>query len=275
MENIDFDKLIDDIIPMEEMRELQVGHIVKGVIAGNMKNFSFVKVGSASCILPVSEISYDKKPKSLKAGTEIEAVVIRVSEEQGVMLSVKRAKSDPWKSIDEVYHVGQRLNVTVKNIVDYGAFVKFGQDINGLVHTNELTIQRHVNPKEILSIGDVKTAEIISIDKEKRRIQLSFKKCMDDPWEHVLEKYHVGQKLICKVVNILDYGAFFQIEPGLDALLHRSEVGLTKKDKMKKYLSVGQVFEVEIGTLDVENKKISLHCEDFISKCNIQIEGNE
>ena len=275
MENIDFDKLIDDIIPMEEMRELQVGHIVKGVIVGNMKNFSFVKVGSASCILPVSEISYDKKPKSLKVGTEIEAVVIRVSEEQGVMLSIKRAKSDPWKSIDEVYHVGQRLNVTIKNIVDYGAFVEFGQDINGLVHTNELTIQRHVNPKEILSIGDVKTAEIISIDKEKRRIQLSFKKCMDDPWEHVLEKYHVGQKLICKVVNILDYGAFFEIEPGLEALLHRSEVGLTKKDKMKKYLSVGQEFEVEIGTLDVENKKISLHCEDFISKCNIQIEGNE
>ena len=275
MENIDFDKLIDDIIPMEEMRELQVGHIVKGVIAGNMKNFSFVKVGSASCILPVSEISYDKKPKSLKVGTEIEAVVIRVSEEEGVMLSIKRAKSDPWKSIDEVYHVGQRLNVTIKNIVHYGAFVEFGQDINGLVHTNELTIQRHVNPKEIISLGDVKTAEIISIDKEKRRIQLSFKKCMDDPWEHVLEKYHVGQKLICKVVNIPDYGAFFEIEPGLEALLHRSEVGLTKNDNMKKYLSVGQEFEVEIGTLDVENKKISLRCEDFISKCNIQIEGNE
>ena len=89
------------------------------------------------------------------------------------MLSIKRAKTDPWQSIDENYHVGQRIDVTVKSIVDYGAFVEFGQGMNGLVHTNELTIQKHINPKDILSIGDVKPAEIISIDKEKRRMQLS------------------------------------------------------------------------------------------------------
>ena len=275
MDNIDIDKLLENVVPMEDLKELQVGHIVKGVIAGVFNDFSFVKVGPVSCILPVSEISYDKKPKSPKAGTEIEAVVIRVSEEQGVMLSIKRAKPDPWESIDEMYHVGQRLNVTVKNIVDYGVFVEFGQGMNALVHTKDITIQKHINPKEILSLGEVKAAEIISIDKEKRRIQLSFKSCMDDPWQRVLEKYHVGQKLICRVVNIPDYGAFFEIEPGLEALLHRSEVGLTKKDKMKKYLSVGQELEVEIGTLDVENKKISLRCEDFSSKLNTQIEGNE
>lgn len=263
MVNIDFEKLQESVIPMEYLKELEVGHIVKGVIAGVFNNFSFVKVGPVSCILPVSEVSYDKKPKSPKAGTEIEAVVIRVSEEQGVMLSIKRAKPDPWESIDEMYHVGQRLDVTVKNIVDYGVFVEFGQGMKGLVHTKDITIQKHKNPKEILSLGEVKPAEIISIDKEKRRIQLSFKSCMDDPWQHVLEKYHIGQKLICKVVKILNYGAFFEIEPGLVALLHRSEVGLTKKDKMKNYLYVGQELEVEIGTLDLENKKISLRCEDF------------
>lgn len=275
MDNIDIDKLQEDIVPMEDMIELKVGHVVKGVIASIFKEFSFVKVGPISCILPVSEISYDKKTKSPKVGTEIEAVVIRVSEEQGVMLSIKRAKSDPWESVDEVYHVGQRLNVTIKNIVTYGAFVEFGQCMNGLVHTKDITIQKHVNPNDVLFLGEVKTAEIISIDKEKRRIQLSFKKCMDDPWQHVLEKYHVGQKLICKVVNILDYGAFFVIEPGLEALLHRSEVGLTKKDKMNNYLSVGQELEVEIGTLDPENRKIALRCEDFSSKLNTQIKGNE
>ena len=275
MVNIDIEKLQESVIPMEYLKELEVGHIVKGVIAGVFNDFSFVKVGPVSCILPVSEVSYDKKPKSPKAGTEIEAVVIRVSEGQGVMLSIKRAKPDPWESIDEMYHVGQRLDVTVKNIVDYGVFVGFGQGMKGLVHTKDITIQKHKNPKEILSLGEVKPAEIISIDKEKRRIQLSFKSCMDDPWQHVLEKYHIGQKLICKVVKIPDYGAFFEIEPGLEALLHRSEVGLTKKDKMKNYLSVGQELEVEIGTLDVEKKKISLRCEDFSSKLNTQIEGNE
>ena len=271
MDNVDIDKLQENIVPMEDLKELQVGHIVKGMIASVFNDFSFVKVGPVSCILPVSEISYDKEPKSPKAGTEIEAVVISVSEEQGVMLSIKRVKPDPW----EMYHVGQRLNVTVKNIVDYGVFVEFGQDMNGLVYFKDITIQKHINPKEILFLGEVKPAEIISIDKEKRRIQLSFKSCMDDPWQHVLEKYHVGQKLICRVVNILDYGAFFEIEPGLEALLHRSEVGFTKKDKMKNYLFVGQELEVEIGTLDVENRKISLLCEDFSSKLNTQIEDDE
>ena len=89
---------------------------------------------------------------------------------------------------------------------------------------------------------------------------------MYDPWKQVEQNYPVGTKLKSKVINLLDYGAFFELEPGVKALLHRTEVGLTKKDKMKDYLSIGDELEVEICTVDVENKKISLHCDSFPKK---------
>lgn len=266
METPDIDKLIEDINPNEDMQELQVGHIVKGVVACNYKDFSFVRIGPVSCILPKSEISYDKKPQSLKVGKEIEAVVIKVSEEQGVMLSIKRAKNDPWEYLDEIYLVGQRINVSVKNITSYGAFVEFGDGLSGIVHRKELSTRKHFEPNDVVAVGDNREAEIISIDKKNRKVQLSFKKCMYDPWKQVEQNYPVGTKLKSKVINLLDYGAFFELEPGVKALLHRTEVGLTKKDKMKDYLSIGDELEVEICTVDVENKKISLHCDSFPKK---------
>lgn len=262
MDNID--KQLEDLIPIEDMKELQVGHIVKGVIVCNFNNFSFVKIGPVSCVLPVSEISYDKKPRSLKVGTEIEAVVIKVSEQQGVMLSVKRTIKDPWISIEKKYHVGQRVNVMVKNITSYGAFVEFDNGLNGLVHRKELSIRKRVEPKDVVSLGQTIEVQIISIDKDNKRIELSLKECMDDPWEHVGVNYPVGSRFIRKVINILDYGAFFEMEPGVEALLHRSEVGLTKSDKMKTYLSVGDELEVEVYTVDVENRKMSLRCKYFL-----------
>ena len=254
----DLDKLVEDTNLYEKMVELHVGQIVKGVVACNFKEFSFVKVANLSCILPLSEISFDTKQKCLKIGTEIEAVVIKMSEEHGIMLSIKRIKGDPWQTIEEDYKIGQRVNVKVKNIASYGVFVEFGAGLSGLVHRNNLTIQKHVEPKDIVSVGQMIEVQILSIDKERKRIALSLKDCMEDPWEHVEERYHIGQKLSRKIINLLGYGAFFELEPGVEALLHRSELGLTKADKLKKYLSVGDVLEVEIATLDVENRKISL-----------------
>lgn len=258
MVTLDLNKLVEDTNLYEKMVELHVGQIVKGVVACNFKEFSFVKVATLSCILPSSEISFDKKPKCLKVGTEIEAVVIKMSEEHGIMLSIKRLKGDPWQTIEEDYKIGQRVSVKVKNIASYGVFVEFGAGLSGLVHRNDLTIQKHVEPKDVVSVGQMIEVQILSIDKERKRISLSLKDCMEDPWEHVEERYHIGQKLSRKIINLLDYGAFFELEAGVEALLHRSELGLTQADKLKNYLSVGDVLEVEIATLDVENRKISL-----------------
>ena len=164
----------------DEVEELQVGHIVKGVIVANTNKFSFVKVGKLLCILPLPEMSYDKKPRSPEVGTEIEAVVIRISDEKGVMLSIKRAKQNPW--------------------------------------------------------------------------------------ERISDRYYVGQKLTRKVVNITNYGAFVEIEPGIAALLHRKEMGLSKSDKVKDFVSINDELEVEILLIDIESKKMSLRCGELSKK---------
>lgn len=206
MVTFDLDKLVEDTNLYEKMVELHVGQIVKGVVACNFKEFSFVKVANLSCILPLSEISFDTKQKCLKIGTEIEAVVIKMSEEHGIMLSIKRIKGDPWQTIEEDYKIGQRVNVKVKNIASYGVFVEFGAGLSGLVHRNDLTIQKHVEPKDIVSVGQMIEVQILSIDKERQRIALSLKDCMEDPWEHVEERYHIGQKLSRKILICLTMG---------------------------------------------------------------------
>lgn len=270
------DKTVSNIdLDESSESELHVGDLVAGVIAHNLKQFSIVKIGNLSCVLPLSEISFDKKPKSLKVGTEIKAVVIRISEENGVMLSIKRATTDPWSNIDEKYHVGQRVNVKVKNITGIGAFVELEQNLSGLIHRKDLSIKKFIEPEEIVSVGQIIEAEIISIEKERKRIQLSLKSLMEDPWTHVQERYYIGQNFTKKVVNILDYGAFFEIEPGVEALLHRTEMGLTKSDKVKQYLSLGDELEVEISTLDVKNKKMSLKCDSFSKNNDNTIGTNE
>lgn len=265
--DVDNDIIKDDsVFEIEETEELQVGHIVKGTVAFNTKQFSFVKVGKLSCILPISEISHDKKPKRLKVGTEIEAVVIRLSEENGAMLSIKRAKQDPWDTIDELYHVGQRLNVKVKNVTNLGAFVELDNGLSGLIHCKDLSYIKSNYPENLISVDDVVEAEIMIIDKERRRIQLSRKKCLTDPWEHVSDTYFVGQKLTRKVVNISNFGAFFEIEPGIDALLHRLQMGLSKSDKVKDFVSINDELEVVIFSIDKENKRMSLSCDKLTKK---------
>ena len=153
MVTLDLDKLIEDGNLYEKMAELHVGQIVKGVVACNFKDFSFVKVANLSCILPVSEISFDTKPKCLKVGTEIEAVVIKISEEHGIMLSIKRLKGDPWQTIEDDYKIGQRVNAKVKNIASYGVFVEFGAGLSKVQETNSRILSEEDSYQRIRDIA--------------------------------------------------------------------------------------------------------------------------
>lgn len=271
------DKSVSDI-DLDDLNEseLEVGDIVDGVIACNFKDFSFIKIGNLSCMLPLSEISYDKNPRSLKVGTKIQAVVIRLSDENGVMLSIKRATKDPWSNIDEKYRVGQRVNAKVTNILCYGVFVELEKGLSGFIHQKDLSIKRRVEPEEIVTLGQTVDAEILSIDKEKRKIQLSMKSFLEDPWTHVTEHYSVGQKFILQVTKSYNFGAFFELEPGIDALLHRNELELNKSDKVKDFISAGDELEVEIVSIDIDKKKINLKCDSFsLQDNNNNLETNE
>ncbi len=255
-----FDNLDEDLI------ELQVGHIVKGIVVSSTHHFTVVKVGELKCILPASEIDFRKKSSVLAVGTEVEAVVIKITVNNGVMLSVKRAKKDPWETIDELYRVGQRIPVNIVNITDYGAFAETSDGIVGLIHESDLTYNKRLKPKDVVSIDQSLEVEIIDINKEHKKLGLSLKKCLEDPWEHVPQNYYVGQRITGFVKEVKDYGAFVELEPGVDALLHKTEMGLGKTDKAKQYVSIGDKLDLEISFIDIENKRISLKCDFSFEK---------
>lgn len=257
--DINIDKLLDDVIlNPNDLEELKVGYVVKGVVTANFDDFSYVTVADLHCVLPISEVSYDPKPKNPKVGMAIEAVVIRISEEQGIMISMKRLDQNPWDSIDELYKVGQRIKVKVKNIANYGVFVELDNHISGLIHKTELSLKKNANPKEIVAVGQQVEVEIIEIDKERHRIQLSMKRCLESVWENVKKNYFVGQKLVRKVSGVVNFGVFVEMEPGISALLHKSEIDLIKSGTVKEHVSVGDLIEVEIKELSIEAKRMSL-----------------
>ena len=274
------DKPLDHYDRDEEFiktEELHVGHIVKGRVEAKFNDFSFVRVDKLSCILPHSEISYNPKPKGLKAGTEIEAVVIRISEDKQVMLSIKRLKKDPWVDIDDYYRIGQRVHARITSIAPFGVFVEFDDHIPGLIHKRALSDNGREKPSNVVTVGQIVEAEIIEIDKEFRKIQLSLKKRVVDHWEKIAEKYEVGQRIHRKVVKINQgFGVFVELEPGFKALLHISEMGLTKKHVLKNFISEGDYIDVEIKSIETEKKRIALTCNknSFIAQSE-SIETNE
>lgn len=250
---------LDDLFDIEE---LQVGYIVKGEVAAKFKDAIFVKVDRLSCVLPCSELSDDIKPKTLKIGSEIEAVVVRIDKEHGVMLSIKRRKIDLWPTIDNFYSVGQHVQAKVRAIKDFGAFVDFDDCVTGLIHKYYLTTDITKKPEDVVAVGQIVDAEIIEIDKERHRIQLSLIDADNDPWKSMAEKYEVGQKLNRKIVQIKQgLGVLIELEPEFNALLHISEMGLTRKHIIKNFVSEGDFINVEIMTIDTKKKRISLTCD--------------
>lgn len=165
-------KLMNDVTPYEKTEELQVGHIVRGYVVSNLRNVSFVKVGSVSCILPRSEVSYEKKPKAPEVGKQIDAAVVRISDSQGVMLSVKRLTRDPWLNVNTKYHVGENLKCRVKSIVSFGAFIDLELGITALLHRSNMGIDKSTKVKDYISIDDELEVEITMIDVDNKRISL-------------------------------------------------------------------------------------------------------
>lgn len=266
---------IDGLDDLFDIEVLQVGYIVKGEVAAKFKDFMFVKVDRVSCVLPYSEISDDIKPKTLKIGSKIEAVVVRIDKDHGVMLSIKRCRKDPWQTIDDFYSVGQHVQAKVTRISNFGAFVEFDDHIPGLIHKNFLTTDRIKNPKDIVEVGQFVEADIIEIDKERRRIQLSMINVDDNPWNKTAEKYEVGQKLNRRVVQVKQgLGVLIELEPEFNAFLHISEMGLTRKHILKNFVSEGDYLDVEIMTIDSKKSRISLTCDKTAFTNQSRIEEN-
>ncbi|HPW64737.1 MAG TPA: 30S ribosomal protein S1 [Candidatus Omnitrophota bacterium] len=248
----------------EKLNELKVGQIVHGKVK-NITDFGvFIDIGSLDGLLHITDMSWGRisHPSDLvKIGDEIDVAVISIQKEkQKISLGLKQKSEDPWVTVERRYAIGNQVRGKVVNILPYGAFVELEPGIEGLVHISELSWTRRVtHPSEVLSVGQELDVVILSLDTTAKKISLGARQAQENPWDKVSDKYQVGSRIQGTVRNLTDYGAFVELEPGIEGLLHVSDLSWTHKvAKPSDMLKKGDTVEVMILNVDTDAKKISL-----------------
>ncbi len=241
-----------------ENKEVVEGKVIRAVNGGLISNIRGVDV-----FVPASQIS-STFVRDLKQfiGQELNFNIIEFNKSKNKVVAGRKelAIAEDAKKKEEIYAKiteGSTVEGTVRRVVDYGAFVDIG-GIDGLVHISELAWNRVSKVTDVVNVNDKVTVKILEVNKEKGKIALSLKSVTPNPWDLVAEKYPVGSTVEGKVVRIVDFGAFVDIEPGIDALLHISQISNEHTEKVEDALKVGETVKAEVIELDLESKKISI-----------------
>jgi small subunit ribosomal protein S1 len=253
----------------ETLQLLEEGRVLRGVVKNLTDYGAFVDLGGLDGLLHVTDMSWGRvnHPSDLvKVGDEIDVVVLKFDREtERVSLGTKQLTEDPWAHVPARYPAGSRVSGRVTNVTDYGAFVELEEGVEGLVHVSEMSWSKKVkNPSKLVSPGDQVEAIVSDVNPDARRISLSLKDTLPDPWQSVLQKYAIGSRVHGKVRNLTDFGAFVEIEEGVDGLVHVSDMSWTKRIKHpSEVLKKGDEVEAIITSIDEENRRISLSIKEF------------
>ncbi|MCB9848592.1 MAG: 30S ribosomal protein S1 [Phycisphaeraceae bacterium] len=238
------------------------------LVVGTVKNIAdfgaFVDLGGIDGLLHITDMSWGRvnhPSEIVKIGEKIEVKILNIDyDREKIALGLKQKETSPWEEIEAKYPVGCRVKGAVVNIMSYGAFVKIEEGIEGLVHISEMSWTRRVNhPSEIVEPGQEVEVVVLEIDKDKQEISLGMKQVEVNPWELVSEKYPAGTVIEGKVRNLANYGAFVEIEPGIDGLLHISDLSWTRKvAHPNEMLQKGQEVKCVILEVDQDKQRISL-----------------
>ncbi len=246
------------------MKELEVGQVRKGIVK-NITDFgAFIDLGGVDGLLHITDMSYGRvsHPTELvQIGTEVEVKVLDIDwQRERISLGMKQLQNYPWKDVAEKYPVGTRVQGKVVSITNYGAFVELEPGIEGLVHISEMSWTRNVrHPSKIVSIGETIEAVVLKVDETEEKISLGMKQTEQDPWMVLPQKYPVGTRIQGKVRNLTSFGAFVELEPGIDGLIHISDMSWTKRvQHPSEVVKKGDTVDVVVLNIDAENKRISL-----------------
>jgi small subunit ribosomal protein S1 len=246
------------------MKELQVGQVRKGVVK-NITDFgAFIDLGGVDGLLHITDMSYGRvshPSEMVHIGHELEVKVLDIDwERERISLGLKQLQAYPWKNVAAKYPVGTRVQGKVVSITNYGAFVELEPGIEGLVHISEMSWTRNVrHPSKIVSIGETIDAVVLKVDETEEKVSLGMKQTEEDPWMALPNKYPVGTRIRGKVRNLTSFGAFVEIEPGIDGLIHISDMSWTKRvQHPSELVKKGDEVDVLILNVDAENKRISL-----------------
>lgn len=264
--------ITDEVVNAQKaitLDQLAEGYIVEGKIKNLTEYGAFVDLGGIDGLLHVTDMSWSRlqNPKSMfKSGDNVQVKVLKFDRErEKVSLGYKQLLPDPWSTVVELYPVGAKLKGKVSSATEYGAFIELESGVEGLVHVSEMSwSKRQKSPKQMVKVGDEVEVQVLGIDQNDRRISLGMKQLQTNPWESVMEKYRVGSKVIGKVRNLTDFGAFVEIEDGVDGLVHVSDISHSKKIKHSKdILKRGQEVEAVITRIDYDGKRISMSIKEL------------
>lgn len=248
----------------ERMDKLNVEDVVEGVVKNIVDFGAFIDLGGLDALLHISDISWKKivhPAEVLKVGEKIEVKVLTKNDETGrVTVGLKQLTPHPWENIDQRYAIGTRVTGKVTSFTDYGAFVELEKGIEGLIHVSEMSWTRAVShPAQILQIGQDVEAVVLSLDKDNRRISLGLKQTTPDPWSIIDERYHIGQRVDGLVSSLKNFGAFVEIEEGIEGLVRNVDLSWTKRVKHpREILKKGDKIETIILDIDKESRRITL-----------------
>ena len=252
----------------EKKKRRVFGRLVKGEkIKGQVRSLTsfgaFIDLGGVEGLLHISDMSWGKigHPSELfETGQEVEVVVLGFNEkDERISLGYKQLTEDPWKNIGDKYAVGQKIKGKVVSLTDFGAFVELEKGVEGLVHVSDLSWSRKlIHPKKLLSIGEEVLVSVLDVNAETKRISLGLKQAAPHPLELLRQKYSPGARVKGRITNITDFGAFMEVEPGVEGLIHISDISWEKIKHAKDKLEVGQEAEAVILNIDVEKQKVSL-----------------
>ena len=258
---------------LEEEREEKKKHtlevLAEGmVLTGTVKNITdygaFIDLGGIDGLLHVTDMSWGRvgHPSEIfQVGDQVEVVVLHFDRESGrVSLGYKQKSSDPWERVEQTYAPGTKVQGRVVSLTNYGAFVELEAGVEGLVHVSEMSWTRRVrHPSKLVNVGDEVEVIVLDVNRGAKRISLGMKQVEPDPWATIDERYMIGSRVAGKVRNLTDFGAFIELEPGVDGLLHISDMSWTRSvGHPSEVLKKGQELESQILNIDKENKRISL-----------------
>ena len=248
----------------EILESLEVGQVLEGTVKNIVDFGVFIDLGGVDGLLHITDLSWGRvshPSEVVELDQELEVVVLDYEEErQRISLGLKQLQDHPWDKIGDQYSEGDTVEGKVVSITNYGAFVEIEKGIEGLVHISEMSWTRHIeHPSQMVSLGQVVDVQILNIDQDERKISLGMKQLEPDPWDGISDRYPAGTVLTGTVRNITNFGVFVEIEPGIDGLVHVSDLSWTKKIRHPgDMVDEGQELDVVILNIDEERRRISL-----------------
>jgi small subunit ribosomal protein S1 len=238
--------------------------VIRGVVKNLTGYGAFIDLGGIDGLLHLTDMSWGRinhPSERLNIGDEIDVVILKFDPEtERVSLGFKQLSRDPWEAVGTKFPLGARVNGKVVNLTDYGAFVELEEGVEGLIHVSEMSWTKKVkHPSKVVNVGDTLEAMVLDVDLTQRRLSLGLKQVEPNPWDRIADRYQVGSRITGKVRNLTDFGAFVEVEDGIDGLVHISDMSWTKRLKHPSDLvKKGDTIEAMILKIDSENQRLSL-----------------